>query len=63
MLWLLLLVMYKVVAHSDGFIYVLDTINNRLRSYQLNHSPGHIAEEFCRVPKVKNFEEAIKKIK
>ena len=55
--------MYKVIAHSDEFIYVLDTKNNRLRSYQLNHSPGHLEEEFCRVPKVKNFEEAIKKIK
>jgi len=51
--------MYKVIAYSDEFIYVLNTINNKVRSYQLNHSPGHVAEEFCRLPKVKNFEEAL----
>jgi len=50
--------MYEVIAYSNEFIYVLDRRNKKLTSWQLNHSPAQIANDFASLPKVKNFEYA-----
>ncbi len=49
---------YEVIAYSDEFIYVLDKEYLKLTSWQLNHSPEQIANDFASLPKVKNFEYA-----
>lgn len=50
--------MIEVIAYSEQFIYILDRPNMILRTYQLNHSPSQIENDFSRLPKVKNYEEA-----
>ena len=50
--------MYEIIAYNDEFIYVLDKEYLKLTSWQLNHSPAQIANDFANLPKVKNFEYA-----